>query len=134
VNVPAVPAEQSEWRESRVHVIEHRGMEILRLDFSHIKRTEVALDAIAEARGAISTRAANSVRTLVEVSQSIFNVEIARALWRLARADRRNVRAAAVVGVSGMQEVVLRLVERMSRRTFGTFSDVEAAKNWLVEQ
>jgi len=117
-----------------VDAIEHRGVELLRLDFSRIKDTDVALDAIAEARGAISTRGANSVRTLVMVADSIFNVEIARALWRLARADRRNVRAAAVVGLSGVQEAVLHLVERMSRRTFATFNDVEAAKDWLVEQ
>lgn len=132
--MPEATASQNEWRPSRVHVMEHRGVEILRLDFSQIRRTDVALDAIAEARGAISVRPPNSVRTLVEVQASVFNVEIARALWRLARADRRNVRAAAVVGVSGMQEAVLRLVERMSRRTFATFGDVESAKDWLADQ
>jgi hypothetical protein len=118
----------------RVHVLSHRGVEILQLDFADVRRTDEALDAIAEARGAITTRAPNSVRTLTVVHNSLFNVEIARALWRLARADKRYVRAAAVVGVTGMQEVVLNLVSRMSRREFATFGDMEAAKDWLAEQ
>lgn len=118
----------------RVYVVTHGGVEIMFLDFANVRRTGEALEAIAEARRAITTRAPNSVRTLTAVHDSLFNVEIARALWRLARADKRYVRAAAVVGVTGMQEAVLSLVSRMSRRLFRTFDTVEEAKDWLAEQ
>jgi hypothetical protein len=37
-------------------------------------------------------------------------------------------------GAVGNAEGGVHLVERMSRRTFATFNDLEAAKDWLVEQ
>jgi hypothetical protein len=118
---------------TRVRFIEHRGVRILHLDFARIKTVEDALSAIAEAQNVITTQPHNSVLTLTDVEHSIFNAEIARALWRLARHDKPYVRAGAVVGLDPAKEIILNLVQRMSRRRFATFPSLEEAKDWLVE-
>ncbi len=118
----------------RVYFIEHDGRRILFLDFSGIKRTDEALASIEHAKDVIALQPKLSLLTLTYVAGSTFNPEIAKALWRLARSDKPFVRAAAVVGISGMQEALLLLVQKMSRRTFATFDSLDEAKRWLAGQ
>jgi hypothetical protein len=44
------------------------------------------------------------------------------------------VLASAIVGLSGLQRVILSAVMRVTGRKFATFDDVEVAKDWLVAQ
>jgi len=89
---------------------------------------------IAASKGRAVDQPPHSVRTLVDVRGSHFDARITRALQDLARDNKPQVLASAVVGVSGLQRVILAAVSRVTRRKFATFDTVDAAKDWLVEQ
>ncbi len=121
------PAERTRW-------VEHKGVRILFYDFSGLEDTEEGLRVIAASKGRTGEQALQSVRTLVDVKGSRFDARILRALQDLARANKPYVLASAVVGVSGLQRVILAAVSRVTRRKFATFDAVDAAKDWLAEQ
>jgi hypothetical protein len=118
----------------RTRFIAHRGMEILLYDFAGLDDVEEGLRVVQAARPRILGRPPVSVRTLVNVKDARFDTRIARALQDLARHNKPFVLASAVVGLSGLQRVILQAVMRATRRTFATFDDVEQAKDWLAAQ
>jgi hypothetical protein len=117
-----------------VQFVEHHGTKILFLDFGGISRPDEALGTISHAEDLIAMQAEGSVRTLTYVAGAHFNLDVAKAMLRLARHDKPYVEAAALVGAAGMQEVLKFFVEKMSGRTFRSFDEIEEAKDWLVEQ
>ncbi len=119
---------------SRLQWITHRGQRILAIDFSAITERSVALAAIAEVRPGIAAEPPNSVLTLTNITGSNFDPTVVEALKQLTKDDKPYVRAAAVVGVTGLQRIVMSVVSVFSNRTFGLFDTVEAAKDWLVEE
>jgi hypothetical protein len=121
------PPERPRW-------IEHEGERILFYDFSGLEDTDAGLRVIAASMGRAADQPPHSVRTLVDVRGSHFDARITRALQDLARDNKPQVLASAVVGVSGLQRVILAAVSRVTRRKFATFDTVDAAKDWLVEQ
>jgi hypothetical protein len=121
------PADRTRW-------VEHRGVQILFYDFSGLEDTDAGLEAIAASRGRAGDQPPQSVRTLVDVRGSRFDARITRALQDLAHENKPYVLASAVVGVSGLQRVILAAVSRVTRRKFATFDTSDAAKDWLVEQ
>ena len=44
------------------------------------------------------------------------------------------VRAAAVVGLSGLQEIVYNVIIKLTGRNIATFSDIAVAKDFLANQ
>jgi hypothetical protein len=116
----------------RTRFIEHQGREILLYDFGGLTDVDEGLRTVQASRPRILGRPPGSVRTLVNVKDSRFDTRIARALQELARHNKPFVLASAIVGLSGLQRVILSAVMRATGRTFATFDEVEAAKDWLV--
>ena len=119
---------------SRVRTVEHKGKQITWLDFSGVQDRSEAHAIIEEAKGQVTAQPERSVYTLTDVSGSAFDAELARALWRLARANRPYVIAGAVVGIEGLQKDLFQLVTHVSRRPLKPFTDAEKAMDWLVTQ
>lgn len=118
----------------RTRFIEHKGRQILYYDFAGIGDVDLGLRVVQAARPKILGQPPRSVRTLVTVRDSKFDTRIAKAVQELARHNKPFVLASAIVGLSGLQRVILTAVMRATGRTFATFDDVEAAKDWLVAQ
>lgn len=114
--------------------IEHKGVRLAFLDFANVQTTEEALAAIEEAGRLVQAQPFRSVRTLTYVAGSRFNGEVLEAIKRLAVNNRPYVIAGAVVGLSGLQKVVYTTVMRFSKRSIPAFSDLEAAKEFLITQ
>jgi hypothetical protein len=91
----------------RISFITHDGREILLLDFSRLKAQE-AIALIEPAKAVIS-------------SKPVIH-------------NKPYVRAAAVVGITGLKRVIFNAVIAFSRRKLVTFDDRETAKKWLKEQ
>lgn len=117
----------------RVSFVNHGGKEILLLDFSHMKAAE-AIAMIEHARGVISSRPENSLLTLTDVTDIRFNDDLSRVMKEFTAHNKPYVRAAAVVGVTGLKRIIYNAVIAFSRRNITTFDDREAAKRWLTEQ
>jgi len=119
----------------RTRFIEHAGRKILLLDFTRIADTQTALDAIAEARAVVARQQPDgSLLTLTHVEGAHFDSGVLKAIRELAEHNRPYVRAAAVVGLSGLTKVVFNTMVHLTGRNLRAFEDLDAAKAYLVQQ
>ena len=117
--------------KDRVKFITHRGKEILFLDFSNCKADE-ALKVIEDAKKAVITKPKNSLLTLTDVTDARFNDAVTNGLKELTAHNKPYVKAAAVVGITGLKKILFSAVMAFSKRNIESFSDVEQAKSWLA--
>ena len=119
----------------RTRFIDHGGRQILFMDFSGVISNAEALRIIEEARQFVAAQPRTPrLLTLVNVSGSHFDGNIVDALKALAKHNGPWVLAGAVVGMSGLQRVVYRIINSFSGRRLAAFDEVEEAKAWLVRQ
>ncbi len=117
----------------RISFITHDGKEMLLLDFSRLKAHE-AIALIEPAKAVISSKPENSLLTLTDVTDVSFNDDLSQQMKAFTIHNKPYVRAAAVVGVTGLKRVIFNAVIAFSRRKLVTFDDRETAKKWLKEQ
>jgi uncharacterized Fe-S cluster-containing radical SAM superfamily protein len=117
-----------------VRFIDHKGQRILLIDFSRAIVKEDVLHRIGEARTTVAGQPPGSLLTLTNVEGAFFNREIIQAIMALVEHNKPYAVAAALVGVSGLMQVFLNTIRRVSGRRFASFDSIEAAKDWLVEQ
>jgi hypothetical protein len=117
----------------RIAFFAHNGKEILLLDFSSLKPDE-AIALIGPAKTVISGKPQNSVLTLTDVTDIRFNEELSRKMLEFTTHNKPYVRAAAVVGITGLKEVIYNAVVAFSRRKISTFDTRDDAKKWLAAQ
>ena len=115
----------------RARFIEHRGVRIFYIDFSHCP-IEEAQDVIAAAQPLIRGEAEKSVLTLTYTDGGRFDSDIIASLKEFTKGNEPYVKAAAVVGITGLQKIVLDAVSFFSNREFATFDDMEKAKEYLI--
>ena len=117
----------------RVQFIHHKGKVILHLDFSDCKADEV-LAVIAQAKSVIATQRPGSVLTLTDVTSAGFNSTVSEAMKQFVQHNKPYVAAAAVVGVTGLKQIILNAVMKFSGRHFHAFNSLDQAKDWLARQ
>lgn len=116
----------------RVRFIHHKGTRILFVDFSNASTDEVLM-AIDVARVTIKEEEKNSVLVLTDATNGRFDRRVTQALRDYANQNEPFVKASAIVGVSGIQKVVLSALVMLTGRKFMVFDDMGEAKDWLVE-
>ena len=116
----------------RVKFIKHREKEILLLDFSNSGTDEV-LKIIEDAKRVISTKPENSLLTLTDVTNARFNEEVSDGMKQFSAHNKPYVKAAAVVGITGLKKIIFGAVMAFSKRNLESFDDVEQAKRWLAD-
>ncbi|HTG00146.1 MAG TPA: hypothetical protein VK654_06120 [Nitrospirota bacterium] len=117
----------------RIAFITHDGREILLLDFSSLRANE-AIALIEPAKAVISSKPQNSVLTLTDVTDLRFNEELSQKMVEFTTHNKPYVRAAAVVGITGLRQVIYNAVIAFSKRHIATFDTRDDAKKWLVAQ
>jgi hypothetical protein len=118
--------------DEHVRFVKHKGQSILQIDFEDCSPAEF-LERIAVARTTIAGQPLASVRTLTLVKGARFNKEISEAMKEYTQHNKPYVRVAAVVGLSGLQEIVYNVIIRVTGRNIATFGTVDAAKEFLVK-
>ena len=119
----------------RTRFIEHAGRRILLMDFSHIDDVLEAAQVIETARQFVAAQPKErTLLTLVDVTESTFDDRVIDKLKELAAHNTPWVLAGAVVGMSGLQKVMYRVIVTFSRRKLAAFDTPEQAKAWLVQQ
>jgi hypothetical protein len=118
--------------DDRVKFVKHKGQSILEIDFRECTPAEF-LERIRVARGIIGGQPPASVRTLTLVKGARFNKEISDAMKEYTQHNKPHVRVAAVVGLSGLQEIVYNVIIRVTGRNIATFANVDEAKEFLVK-
>src|SRR5438067_826404 len=105
------------------------------MDFSNIWRIDEALEVIEQARLFVAAQPKQqTLLTLVDVKESSFDDRVLTRLKELAAFNRPWVLAGAVVGMSGMQKVIYRIIAAFSGRKLAAFDTADQAKTWLVQQ
>ncbi len=117
----------------RVEFITYKGKNILFIDFSHLKTSEI-LPVVAEARKVIDQAPPNSLLTLSDMTEMRFDAATIEALKEYTAKNKPHVKAAAVIHMEGLLAVLKITVERSSNRTFQNFDSLEAAQEWLSQQ
>ncbi|MGI5860551.1 MAG: hypothetical protein ACOX6T_00675 [Myxococcales bacterium] len=117
----------------RIRFVECQGKRILYLDFSDLSPRDVEA-VVGRARELVGAQPPLSLLTLTNVTNLRFDDAAVRAVKELAEHNRPFVRAAALVGVTGLKKIVLNTVKLFSKRDFALFDDVESAKSWLASQ
>jgi hypothetical protein len=115
----------------RVQFIEHKGRKILHLNFADCKPNEV-LQVIGQAKSIINTQSLKSVYTLTDVTNSAFNSAVSDAMKDFVLHNKPYVVASAVVGVTGLKQIIFNAVMKLSGRKLTAFENLEAAKDWLA--
>jgi len=117
---------------ARVKFIKHLDKEILHLDFSNSTPGEV-LQTIETAKKVISGKPKNSLLTLTDVTNARFNEAVGDGMKQFTAHNKPYVKAAAVVGVTGLKRIIFTAVIAFSKRNLETFDSVDEAKQWLAD-
>ena len=117
----------------RVLFIQHKGKKILHLNFADCKADEV-LVVIDQAKAAIRTQARQSVLTLTDVTNTSFNSKVSDAMKDFVMHNKPYVVASAVVGVTGLKQIIYNAVMKFSGRKLTAFDSLAEAKDWLAER
>jgi len=117
----------------RISWIEHKGKQILYVDYSGLFDDEV-IKATQEVNDFITKIEKYELFILVDVRNSIANEKwTVDALKNNASTVGPYTKKAAVVGVTKTQDIILTVVNMFSGLGIKPFDTVELAKNWLVE-
>ena len=114
--------------------ITHKGVRILHLHYDHFGDDSEGLrKEVHEGHEAVMKEPLDSVLELVDVTDttgSRKNVEILRDAVAESKAHIHRV---AVIGISGVRQLIVQGVARITGMSFTLFDDEEKAKDWLVE-
>jgi hypothetical protein len=115
--------------------VDHRGRQIVLMDFSRLPSIEESLVHIEEARKFVASQPkVMNLRVVVDVTDSPFDNSVIEALQRLADHDRPWVLVSATVGLSPIRAITNRLIAMKSHRKFGRFKDLGRALDWVAQQ
>jgi hypothetical protein len=115
----------------RVRFITHAEKNILFLNFAGCPVSEV-LAVIDEAKQVIRTRPPASLLTLTDVTDARFDATVTERMKEFAAHNKPYVRAAAIVGITGLKKVIFEAALMFSKRKIHIFENAEDAKAWLA--
>ena len=111
------------------------GRPALLMDFSGFTTAGDALPHISAARDVVATQPARSLHGIVDVTGSKFNSQVVEALKELATHNAPFMIASGIVGVAGLQRVILDSVIAITGRSnLKAFPTRGEALSWLATQ
>jgi len=119
-----------------VYKINHRGKEIICVDLAGLQvsdKPELS-KVIDQAREDVSKHPPKSLLIITNVSRTGFDTEIAAIIGEYASHNTPYVKASAIVGISGVQKIVLAAIKTFTGRDFYLADTLEEAQEWLVKQ
>ena len=119
----------------RLKKITHRGCTILFTDYSNFIEFDQWKELLDAERKLMPIEQPGSVLALAVFTGSRFSASVFSAIKELAVHNKPYIKASALVGLSSLQEgIFLKGIERTADRTFGSFSTIEEAKDWLADR
>jgi hypothetical protein len=117
---------------SKTQTIVHNGKTIYHMDFSNLNNPSEIQNLIKESIRFIRLQPPSSVLTLTNIQGMHFNSEIKELFNDFIKGNKPYVKAGAVVGISGMQQILYNGLMKVTGRDIKAFDKVEDAKNWLT--
>ena len=110
----------------------HNRKAIFHMDFSNLNNPLEIKDLINESIRYIRVQPPLSTLTLTNVQGMHFSNEIKGMFNDFIKGNKPYVKAGAVTGLSGLQQIVYNGLMKVTGRDIKAFSNAEEAKNWLA--
>lgn len=122
--------------DGRYQVIDYRGKQIYFSDYRGLVGEDLAqqIHKNVSAGVELGNRAIRDRLTLADFTDTVATSEVLEALKLSAFKQKGNIKAVAVVGVTGMRKHLLGVINRLTGIGARPFDTLEEAKEWLVEQ
>jgi len=133
--VPATenkPLEEDMKKPSRIHIITHRGKEILYLDYAQLEEDDYDT-SYQEIEDFIIQHNKRDLLLLINVTGNYFNIEQVRNTKNLGKIVRPYLKKNAIIGLTKNQEVFLKAIKLFTSINIKPFTTMEEAKEWLVQ-
>ena|ERR1700690_2132838 len=115
----------------RVRFIDHQGKQVLLLDFSNGRAEDVS-KVIIQAGPLIQKSSPHSLLTLSDMTNIAVRDISTQQLVSFAKGNAPYVKAAAVIGVSGLARSIMATTVILTRRKFQAFDSRQEALAWLI--
>ncbi len=114
--------------------IEHKGKKIFYQDFSKLfYNSAVVKTELEEVQKIVLAEPNDSVRVLTDLRDTNIGSDILPLMNAASAATKNHVHKTAVLGVTGIKRKLADLLSTLTGQPLQYFDDVEAAKNWLIE-
>jgi len=117
--------------DDRIYFVEHKGMQILLLDFSHTTAQQMQL-LLEHVRITVAQHARESLLTLADFTEATVDHAVATKIKEVLTLDRPFVKKTAWVGTESIPHAFLENFHSFSQREIVTFKTREEAMDWLV--
>ncbi|MGD1213962.1 MAG: hypothetical protein ABR861_03140 [Terriglobales bacterium] len=117
--------------DDRIHFVEHKGKQILLLDFSHANANEMQL-LLEYVRVTVAQHSRESLVTLADYTGSTVDHAVATRIKEVLTLDRPFVKKTAWVGTESIPHAFMENFHNFSQREIATFKTREEAMDWLV--
>lgn len=118
--------------DDRIHFVEHKGKQILLLDFSHANAHEMQL-LLEYVRITVATHGHEGVVTLADFTGAELDHAVAMKIKEVLTLDRPYVKKTAWVGADSIPHAFMENFHNFSQREITKFRTREEAMDWLVE-
>ena len=115
----------------RVEFIEHNGKKIVILNFTDLVPEELSV-IVEGAKEKIRSHPPKSLCTLTKVDGARFDNEVISILKEFAKGNDPYVEKGAIVGLKGLQRLVLTAVTKFTGRNFAVCKTMDEAKERLT--
>jgi hypothetical protein len=117
--------------DDRIHFIEHKGKQILLLDFSHATAPQMQL-LLEYTRVTVARHGRESVIILADYEGAEVDHAVAMKIKEVLTLDRPFVKKSAWIGAAHIPKAFMENFHSFSQREIVTFKTREEALDWLV--
>jgi len=117
--------------DDRIHFVEHKGKQILLIDFSNATAPQMQL-ILEMVRITVAQHARESLLTLADMTDATVDHAVATKIKEVLTLDRPFVKKGAWVGADKIPHAYLENFHNFSQREIVTFKTREEAMDWLV--
>lgn len=118
---------------SGVSIIDENDEIIIFTDLRNLSAEDAPI-IMDEAAKVISQYPPKSVMSLVDMTDMRFNKVVIAKVTEIARINEPYVKVTAIVGLNSVAKLIAKSVIKLTGRNTVLFDEVEAAKNWLLDQ
>jgi|SRR5215470_2230511 len=121
------------FMDERIQFVEHKGKQILQIDFSGASTTQMQL-LLEHVRITVAQHARESLVTLSDMTGAVVDHAVATKIKEVLTLDRPFVKKGAWVGADKIPRAFLENIRSFSRRDIKMFKTRAEALEWLVEE
>jgi hypothetical protein len=119
----------------RSNWIEHKGKKIFYQDFSRQFYNSAAVKLeLEEVQKVVISQPRNTVLVLSDFRDTAVGSDLLSSMNAASNATKDYVRKTAVLGVTGMKRKLADLLTALTGQQLKYFDNLEAAKDWLVQE